>query len=148
MAYAATTGPRLVQFGVYEVDLQTRELRKAGVRLKLEGQPLQVLECLLERPGQLVTRDELKQRLWPSDTFVDFEHSINAAVKRLRLVLGDTAETPRFIETLPRRGYRFIYPVNGGTGTVLTTSAPVLPSHSRIKLTLVVSGLLVLAAIG
>ncbi len=81
------------------------------MKVKIERQPLQVLEVLLERPGELVTREELKQRLWPSDTFVDFESSINAAVRRLRDALGDSAGTPRFIETLPRRGYRFIYPL-------------------------------------
>ncbi|HWQ03678.1 MAG TPA: winged helix-turn-helix domain-containing protein [Candidatus Nitrosotenuis sp.] len=102
---------RLVRFGVFEADLQTGELRKHGARVKLEGRPFQLLAVLLERPGELITREELQQKLWPADTFVDFEHGINTAVKRLRDVLGDSADSPRFIETLPRRGYRFIYPV-------------------------------------
>jgi TolB-like protein/DNA-binding winged helix-turn-helix (wHTH) protein len=104
-----------IRFGVFEAHLQVGELRKNGTKIKLEGQPFQVLALLLGRPGQLVTREELKQALWPADTFVDFEHSINVAVKRLREALGDSADAPHFIETLPRRGYRFIYPVNGAT---------------------------------
>ena len=101
----------MVRFGPFELDLRVGELRKAGVRLTLQEQPFKVLECLVERPGELVTREELRQRLWHADTFVDFEHGVNAAVKRLRETLGDSAETPQFIETLPRRGYRFIAPV-------------------------------------
>ena len=85
---------------------------KVGRTLNLQDQPLKVLECLLERPGELVTREELRQRLWPGDTFVDFEQGVNAAVKRLRETLADSAESPRFVETLPRRGYRFIAPVD------------------------------------
>lgn len=103
------------RFSVFEVDCERGELRKNGVKLRLEGQPLLVLQALLERPGEIVSRDELKQKLWPADTFVDFESSINAAVKRVRQVLDDSADTPRFVETLPRRGYRFICPVNGGS---------------------------------
>ena len=86
-------------------------LRKAGVRINLPEQPFQVLKALLDRPGDLVTREELRQRLWPAETFVDFEHGLNAAVRRLRDALGDSADVPRFVETLPRRGYRFIAPV-------------------------------------
>jgi TolB-like protein/DNA-binding winged helix-turn-helix (wHTH) protein/Tfp pilus assembly protein PilF len=103
--------PRVVRFGVFEADLQAGELRKNGAKVKLEGQPFQILAELLARPGHLVTREELKQKLWPADTFVDFEHSLNAAVKRLRDALDDSADTPRFVETLPRRGYRFICPI-------------------------------------
>ena len=102
---------QLVRFGAFELDLRVGELRKGGVRVSLQEQPFKVLECLVERPGELVTREELRQRLWQDDTFVDFEHGVNAAVKRLRETLGDSAETPRFIETLPRRGYRLIAPV-------------------------------------
>jgi TolB-like protein/DNA-binding winged helix-turn-helix (wHTH) protein/Tfp pilus assembly protein PilF len=98
----------LVQFGPFELDRRTGELRRSGTRIALQGQPVRVLTLLLERPGDLVTRDELRQRLWADDTFVDFEHGLNAAVRRLREALGDSAETPRFVETLPRRGYRFI----------------------------------------
>ncbi len=100
-----------IRFATFEVDPRTGELRKKGLKIRLEGQPIQILLLLLERPGELVTREEVKQELWPGDTFVDFEVSINAAVKRLRQALGDSAESPKFIETLPRRGYRFIYPL-------------------------------------
>jgi DNA-binding winged helix-turn-helix (wHTH) protein len=105
--------PRYVRFGAFELDTRTRELRKRGIGLKLPEQSIQILAMLLGREGELVTREELQNKLWPNDTIVEFDHSINAAIKRLRQALGDTAETPRFIETLPRRGYRFIYPVEG-----------------------------------
>lgn len=101
----------MVCFGAFEADLRSGELRKDGVKVKLEGQPFQVLAVLLNRPGQLVTREELQKELWPGETFVDFEQGINAAVKRLRVALEDSADSPSFIETLPRRGYRFIAPV-------------------------------------
>ena len=101
----------VVRFGTFELDTRTGELRKSGVRINLPDQPLQVLKTLLERPGELITRDELRQRLWSAETFVDFEHGLNAAVRRLRDALGDSADVPRFVETLPRRGYRFIAPV-------------------------------------
>jgi Tol biopolymer transport system component/DNA-binding winged helix-turn-helix (wHTH) protein len=104
--------PHCITFGVFELDPRSGELRKSGARLNLQHQPLQLLSVLLERPGELVTRDELRKRLWPEDTFVDFEHGLNAAVKRLRDVLGDSADSPRFVETVPRRGYRFIAPAN------------------------------------
>jgi TolB-like protein/DNA-binding winged helix-turn-helix (wHTH) protein/Tfp pilus assembly protein PilF len=100
-----------VRFDVFEANLRTQELRKHGHRLRLPRQSFQVLGALLDRPGELITRDELQAMLWPADTFVDFDHSLNAAVNRLRDALGDSAETPRFIETLPRRGYRFIGPI-------------------------------------
>ena len=99
--------PRLVRFGAFEADVQTGELRKNGVKLKFSGQPFQVLVMLLERPGDVVTREELQRRLWP-DTFVDVERNLNAAINKIREVLDDSAESPRFIETLPRRGYRFV----------------------------------------
>ena len=102
----------IVVFGPFEADLQTQELRKRGVRLRLPGQSFQILKMLLERPGQLVSREELQKALWPSDTFVDFEHGVNAAVNRLREALGDSADCPSIIETLPRRGYRFIGTTN------------------------------------
>lgn len=107
---SAETDP-VVRFGAFELDLRTGELRKSGVRVSLPDQPFQVLKALLDRPGDLVTREELRQRLWPAETFVDFEHGLNAAVRRLRDALGDSAEASRFVETLPRRGYRFIAPV-------------------------------------
>jgi TolB-like protein/DNA-binding winged helix-turn-helix (wHTH) protein len=101
----------MIRSGVFEIDLKAFELRKHGLRLKLADQPFQILAMLLERPGDIVTRDELRERLWPGDTFVDSDHGVNNAVMRLREALGDSAESPRFIETLPRRGYRFIAPM-------------------------------------
>jgi len=103
----------IVRFGVFEADFRVGELRKAGIRIRLQDQPLQVLAMLLEHPGEPVTREDICKRLWLDDTFVDFDHGLNNAVNRLREALGDSADVPRFIETLPRRGYRFIGTVNG-----------------------------------
>jgi TolB-like protein/DNA-binding winged helix-turn-helix (wHTH) protein/Tfp pilus assembly protein PilF len=103
--------PRNVRFGVFEADMEAGELRKHGLRLKLSEQPFQILAMLVARPGEVVSREVLRERLWPSDTFVDFDHGLNNAVMRLREVLGDSSDHPRFIETLPRRGYRFIAPI-------------------------------------
>ena len=111
MEASAAQVASVIRFGVFELDARSGELRRSGVLLNLQDQPLKVLECLLERPGEIVTREALRQRLWPGDTFVDFEQGVNAAVKRLRETLADSAESPRFVETLPRRGYRFIAPV-------------------------------------
>jgi TolB-like protein/Tfp pilus assembly protein PilF len=105
--------PGIVRFGVFEVDVRAGELRKSGAKIRVQEQPFQILVMLLERPDEVVTREELRQKLWPADTFVDFEHGVNSAVARLRDLLGDSADSPRFIETLPRRGYRFIGGVNG-----------------------------------
>src|SRR6516165_10853260 len=102
---------RRVQFDAFDVDLRSEELRRHGRRLRLPRQSFQILALLLERAGELVTREQLCQRIWAAGTFVDFEHGLNAAVNRLREVLGDSADAPRFIETLPKRGYRFIAPV-------------------------------------
>jgi cholera toxin transcriptional activator len=99
---------RIVSFGEFTVDLAAGELRKSGVRLRLQEQPFQILVILLERAGDVVTREELRQRLWPADTFVDFDHSLNTAVNKLREALGDSASSPRYVETLARRGYRFL----------------------------------------
>jgi len=107
----AVPSPRLIRFGVFELDLRSGELQKQGLKIRLEGQPVQILICLLENPGELVTREELHRKLWPADTFVNFEHGLNTAVKRLRQALNDSADNPRFVETLPRRGYRFIAPI-------------------------------------
>ncbi len=106
--------PRQLRFSVFELDLRTAELRKHGLKVKLHRQPFQVLAMLLERPGELVTRQEIREKLWPGDTFIDFEHSVNSSIKKLRQALGDDPATPRFVETLPRQGYRFIAPVEGG----------------------------------
>ena len=102
---------KIARFGVFELDISAGELRKNGRKLRLQEQPFQILALLLERAGDVVTREELRQKLWPADTFVDFDHGLNTAVNKLREVLGDSATSPRFIETLARRGYRFIAPV-------------------------------------
>jgi TolB-like protein/DNA-binding winged helix-turn-helix (wHTH) protein/Tfp pilus assembly protein PilF len=145
-------------FGVFEFDVRAGELRKRGARVRLSGQPLQILAALVARAGDIVSRDELRQQLWPDDTFVEFDHSLNTAVKRLREALGDDASTPRFIETIPRRGYRFVAPVervNGqerpglraGTESHHADRAeppaePVPPSRARrVRRVLVASGL-------
>ena len=140
-----------VRFGVFEFDLRSRELRKHGIRIKLQEQPCQILAFLLERRGEMVTREELQRHLWPSDTFVDFDHSLNTAVMRLREALNDSSENPRFIETLPRRGYRFVAPLEERSASVnettsahadelnaaqrtLTQESLALPPHSQVVL--------------
>jgi cholera toxin transcriptional activator len=118
---------RLVyRFATFEADPATGELRKAGVRLRLPEQPFRVLIMMLERPGELVTREEIRQKLWPADTFVDFDHGLNTVINRLRETLGDSAANPRFIETLARRGYRFLAPVEA-TGQATAAAAPQAP---------------------
>ena len=112
-----------IRFGLYEVDPASGELRKNGAKVRLQEQPFQVLLALLERPGEVVTREDLRQRLWPADTFVDFDHSLNTAINKLRDALGDTANNPRFIETLARRGYRFIAPVQSDAGELEAPAA-------------------------
>jgi TolB-like protein/DNA-binding winged helix-turn-helix (wHTH) protein/Tfp pilus assembly protein PilF len=112
-----------VRFGVFEFDFRSRELRKHGIRIKLQEQPCQILAFLLERRGEMVTREELQRHLWPSDTFVDFDHSLNTAVMRLREALNDSSENPRFIETLPRRGYRFVAPFEERSGPLAETTS-------------------------
>src|SRR6185503_1724004 len=117
--------PRVVRFGVFELDRLSGDLRKNGVRVRLQEQPLRVLNALLAEPGEPVTREALRQRLWPDDTFVDFDNGLNRAINRLRAALGDEADNPRFIETLERRGYRFIAPVGALEATTSeTTPAP------------------------
>jgi len=106
-----SAGSTILRFAEFEADLRTGELRKRGLRLKLQEKPFQILALLLERKGELVTREELQVKLWPSDTFVDFDHGLNAAVNKLREALGDSASEPRFIETLPKRGYRFVFEI-------------------------------------
>jgi len=120
----AQRSARCVRFGAFEFTPQTGELLKHGLKIKLSGQPIELLVMLLERPGQLVTREDLQRRLWPHDTVVEFEHSINAAINRLREALGDSAGEPHYVETLPRRGYRFIYPVEVGEQAIHPEKAP------------------------
>src|SRR5579863_2728694 len=118
---------RITRFGVFELDLSAGELRKNGVKVRLQEQPFQVLAVLLERAGEVVSREELRQKLWPSDTFVDFDHSVNTAINKVREVLGDSASVPRYVETLPRRGYRFIAPVQTETAQTDTPPANAAP---------------------
>src|SRR5262250_4021227 len=106
-----TASRKVVRFGLFEVDLESQELRKSGIKIKIQDQPFQILALLLERPGQIVTRDEIQKRLWAGDTFVDFDLGLNSAIKKLRQALGDESDNPRFVETLYRRGYRFLAPV-------------------------------------
>src|SRR5687768_15241705 len=122
---------RTVKFGSFELDVRLRELRNGPTRVRLQDQPFEILRLMLERPGDVVTREQIRRRLWPDGTYVDFEHSLNAAVKRLRAALGDDADNPTFVETLPRRGYRFIAPLGP---TVEPPAARPQPSASRVRL--------------
>lgn len=127
----ADSSARVVRFGVFEVDRAAQELRKSGVKIRLQGQPFQVLASLLERPGEVVTRDELREKLWPADTFVDFDHSLNTAINKVREALGDSASSPRYVETLARRGYRFLGTLDPAQGCFPPqSSSPESPSAS------------------
>ena len=144
-------GRHCIRFAVFELDLESAELRKHGIKIKLQQKPFQILALLLERPGEVVTREELQQRLWPSDVFVDFESGLNNAVKKLRAALGDSAETPRFVETVARHGYRFLVTPQSANGT--PTASPTLPrpietAHrgSRIWMAAALVALMVLIA--
>src|SRR6202008_2053231 len=119
----------IIRFGTFELELQTGELRHAGQKVKLQEHPFQVLAALLENPGKIVPREELRSKLWPEDTFVDFDHSLNAAIKRLRDALGESADAPVFIETLARRGYRFMAPLNGSSSPIAAEIAA--PQRNR-----------------
>src|SRR6516225_7170913 len=119
-----TQSPGVLRFGTFEVDLRAGELRKQGKRIKIQDQPFHVLTVLLQHSGEVVTREELRNQNWPPDTFVDFDNSLNTAINKLREALGDSADNPRFIETLPRRGYRFLAPATGHGQKKLTRSAP------------------------
>src|SRR5246127_4197138 len=124
----------LLQCGVFEIDLRAGELRKQGVRIKLQEQPFLVLKILVARPGEIVSREELRSQIWSADTFVDFDNGLNTAINKLREALGDSADSPRFIETLPRRGYRVIAPVTDVDGTTRGSPAEVraaTPAPSR-----------------
>jgi cholera toxin transcriptional activator len=142
---------KIVRFGGFAADLAAGELRKGGVRVRLQEQPFQVLALLLERPAEVVTREELRQKLWPADTFVDFDHSLNTAVNKLREALGDSASSPRYVETLARRGYRFLAPVERfepsaplgePTSPVPATVAPVATRHRDLDVPLPHRGLI------
>ncbi len=135
--------PRAIRFGPYTLDLSAGELHKNDTKIRLPEQPFQILQLLLQRAGEVVTREELRQRLWSDDTFVDFETGLNSAVKKLRDVLGDSADAPRFIETLPRRGYRFMYPVNSEAAI----TGPVATGLRKWLVGGVAAGLLILALI-
>jgi cholera toxin transcriptional activator len=124
---------RIIRFGFFEVDLTAGELRKGGMKMRLQGQPFQVLALLLERAGEVVTREELQKELWPSDTFVDFDHSLNTAINKVREALGDSASSPRYVETLARKGYRFIAPLQTEHRTA--AAVPSLPRASTIQQT-------------
>ncbi len=126
------TPRRILCFGSFEVDLASGELRRQGRKIGLQDQPFRLLALLLERAGEVVTREELRDKLWPADTFVDFDHSLNTAVRKLREALGDSAETPRYVETLARRGYRFVAPVaeRGPTAQLAHSAAADVASAS------------------
>src|SRR5438046_199462 len=121
---------RRLRFESFELDVRSRELRNGKNRIRLQEQPFEILRMMLERPGDVVTREEFAHRLWPKGTYVDFEHSLNAAVKRLRAALGDDADNPRFVETLPRRGYRFVAPP--ATSDVPPAAVPVRAALVRL----------------
>jgi TolB-like protein/DNA-binding winged helix-turn-helix (wHTH) protein len=125
---ASTSSPPTLRFGVFELNRCSGELRKQGIKIRLQGQPVEILAMLLERPGETVSRDELQKRLWPADTFVDFEQGLNNAMKRLRAALDDDADSPRFVETLPRHGYRFIGAANGAAPA---SAPPAKPARGR-----------------
>lgn len=124
--------PGVIRFGVFEVEPQSGTVRKHGVRIRLQEQPFRVLMALIEKPGDVVTREELQQRVWTGNTFGDFDHSLNIAVNKIREALGDSAENPRFVETLPRRGYRFIAPVEGGVAPPVATPPAAVPAKARM----------------
>jgi len=130
-----------MRFGVFEADLSTGELRKNGVKVRLQEQPFQILTFLLARPGELVTRQDLRDKLWSNDTFVDFDHSLNTAINKLREALGDSASSPRFVETVARRGYRFLGSVEVSQPVAVVNGAtrqpsPDVPFHPELEVPL------------
>ena len=139
----ASPKPSTARFGVFEADLKARELRKQGRRLRLQDQPFAVLTILLERAGNVVTREELRERLWPADTFVDFDHSLNTAVNKIREALGDSASSPRFVETVARRGYRFLGQVQWEDETTGTAEPAMQKTvhHSELEIPVVHRGI-------
>lgn len=126
----------LIRFDQYEVDLRSGEIRKNGTRIRLQEQPFQVLSVLLQQPGEVVTREDLRLHVWPKDTFVDFDHALNTAIKKIRCALGDDAGVPRYIETIPRRGYRFIGHIEAGSAGDATSTSPLFsrdPSDQGLR---------------
>src|SRR5215475_5270791 len=137
-----------LRFGVFELDVRAGELRKNGLRVRLQEQPIKVLAMLAEHSGEIVTREELQKSLWPADTYVDFDHGLNKAINKIRDALADSAESPRFVETVPRKGYRFLAEVNvtdgpavevaklaGESATAVVSLSPVMdPSESAERL--------------
>jgi TolB-like protein/DNA-binding winged helix-turn-helix (wHTH) protein len=130
---AFTPAAGVVRFGLFDFDPKAGQLNRKGVRIRLPQQPLQVLRVLVERPGEIVTRDELQHLLWSSDVFVDFDHGLNKSIQKLREALGDSAESPRFIETIPRTGYRFIAPVVGETAPPILAPREETPSATAVE---------------
>src|SRR5258708_16534958 len=124
---------KIARFGLFEADLEQRVLSKEGLRVRLQDQPFQVLVVLLERPGEIVTGEEIRQKLWPADTYVAFDDGLNTAIKKLRLALGDSADSPRFIETIPRRGYRFLAPPTFAETPALRQGASDTAKLSRVS---------------
>src|SRR5215469_14191001 len=145
----ATQFHDILRFGTFEVDLRAGELRKQGKRIKIQDQPFHVLTILLQRPGEVVTREELRNQNWPPDTFVDFDNSLNTAINKLREALGDSADNPRFIETLPRLGYRFLAAVTSAGGKeAATVRLAVALRRQRWKVLLTLAAVLVMAMAG
>jgi DNA-binding winged helix-turn-helix (wHTH) protein len=134
---SASSKGRILRFGVFEADLAAGELRKNGLRVRLQEQPFQLLALLMEKPEALVTREELRNKLWAADTFVDFDHSLNTAIKKIREALGDSAVNPRYVETIARRGYRFLAPVEiqsqTAMGTAMPTPGAAMVMHSELE---------------
>lgn len=153
-AMAVSMDGSSIRFDVFEANLRTGELRREGVKIALQEQPFQVLAVLLQHPGELVTRGELRHRVWPENTFVEFDYALNTAIKKIRAAVGDCALAPRYVETIPRRGYRFIAPVNdpteGGLTPHITSSMSALtvrsrqPEREHAALTLLLPGILLL----
>jgi Tol biopolymer transport system component/DNA-binding winged helix-turn-helix (wHTH) protein len=148
MTVMSGNATRMIQFGVFEVDLRAGELRRNGAKIRLQEQPFRILTMLLERPGEVISREELRTHLWPANTFVDFDHSLNAAVRRLRDALGDTAENPRFVETVARRGYRFLAPVNGAAPAAVSEIAGPHPKSTHKGWIATAAAILLLIGLG
>src|SRR5258706_7769751 len=128
-------GQRMVRFGDFEVDLHSGELRQSGILVKLQEQPFKVLQILLEHHGDLVTREELQSRIWPERSFGDFDHAVNVAIGKLRAALGDSADTPSFVQTIPRRGYRFVAEVHWGPAIALAPAVSPTPQAVDVQRT-------------